>query len=951
MVVKTILHTLLHFAIYITSDVNAITPFVSKTDLESEVNLYCDDPFNVDTFKYGTIDEWDVSKITDMAELFLEQEDCDPDIESWDVSSVTNFDGMFEEASSFDHDIGGWDVSKGESFESMFKSASDFDQDIGEWDVSNGLKFDEMFEESSNFDQDIGGWDVSKGETFNNMFSEAEEFNQSIGDWDVSKGESFESMFYKADNFDQFIGEWDVSKGLSFNSMFRRSGSFNQNITGWDVSKSTDCTSMFERAESFQQDLTPWVYEAMACLTSNKFCYHSICNSAPPTPTVAPIPTPPTPPTTSAPTTTPASFLSKEQLQYWLNIYCYEESAIDISTYGTIDRWDVSKITDMESLFYLKRECNPNIGAWDVSSVTNFGYMFDNSIFNQDIGGWDVSSGDSFTNMFHSATSFNQEIGGWDVSNGLKFNNMFRRASNFDKNIGEWDVSLGENFDNMFHRAYAFDQNIGEWNVSNGSNFSYMFNEAIAFNQYIGGWDVSKGENFAFMFNKASTFDQDIGGWDVSKSTDCTSMFNEATAFYQGVAKSWNSAVCVSSDDFCSGGAFCDVTAAPVTLAPTLPPTTMTPTSLPSVTPSLSQAPTMVKSLEPSVEVADKYEWDISNFGNSTISGEIPYFVFTFAFNISNRLYDLSILQEDCETPVGDGALPKSENVYGIGDGYLAVNASLTLDTSTIMNTNVWTSNGAGGSIDFCTKMAIYHTDLNSEVVMMHFMEDKYKIDVDMAAGFSITNIDTIPYIYGSKNYDLDYEARTDTFQCDDSFNEIVSPSPLLPGSNLTVCVTLNETANVWNWMSVVEYNITQSGNDNSPVNVIVDGDIPFAYDYLTGYTCLTGLKPICKMSFTLLYSFWAQLSMPDITATGIVKLGVQSNSNSRHLESSIDIPYSLTTSDEASGSRNLDEVSEKSFELIVSVDSESSFGDRRGKNSGFLSYVLLLFPILYMIW
>ena len=36
--------------------------------------------------------------------------------------------------------------------------------------------------------------------------------------------------------------------------------------------------------------------------------------------------------------------------------------------------------------------------------------------FNQDIGAWDVSSVSDMDGMFQCYSSFNQDIGGWDVS-------------------------------------------------------------------------------------------------------------------------------------------------------------------------------------------------------------------------------------------------------------------------------------------------------------------------------------------------------------------------------------------------------------------------------------------------------------------------------------------------------------------------------------------------------
>eukprot|EP00978_Attheya_sp_CCMP212_P015021 scaffold38597_cov59-Attheya_sp.AAC.1 len=57
-----------------------------------------------------------------------------------------------------------------------------------------------------------------------------------------------------------------------------------------------------------------------------------------------------------------------------------------------------------------EKNFNNNIGDWDVSSDTDFSFMFEGADeFTQDIGGWDVSSGTYF------------DIGGWDASSGTDF--------------------------------------------------------------------------------------------------------------------------------------------------------------------------------------------------------------------------------------------------------------------------------------------------------------------------------------------------------------------------------------------------------------------------------------------------------------------------------------------------------------------------------------------------
>ena len=174
--------------------------------------------------------------------------DTGDDITTCDVSNITNMDDMFLEDGDFNQDISTWDVSNVTSMFRMFRSASVFNQDIGNWDVSNVTTMYDMFNSATAFNQNIGSWDVSKVTNMGYMFSRANAFNQDIGSWDVSNVTSFEDMFRLAPAFNQNITSWNTSRVTNMAWMFNRATAFNQNITVWNTISVTNYFYMFRDA-------------------------------------------------------------------------------------------------------------------------------------------------------------------------------------------------------------------------------------------------------------------------------------------------------------------------------------------------------------------------------------------------------------------------------------------------------------------------------------------------------------------------------------------------------------------------------------------------------------------------------------------------------------------------------------------------------------------------------
>ena len=124
----------------------------------------------------------------------------------------------------------------------------------------------------------------------------------------------------------------------------------------------------------------------------------------------------------------------------------------DQPTYGSIEQWDVSQVTDMSFLFcsvslpldwggrgkcYVPAACSPDLRKWNTSRVTSMRGMFIGSEFNSDISTWDTAKVTTMQRMF-LRTSFNQDISKWRTANVRDMSSMFMYNANFNKNIGGW---------------------------------------------------------------------------------------------------------------------------------------------------------------------------------------------------------------------------------------------------------------------------------------------------------------------------------------------------------------------------------------------------------------------------------------------------------------------------------------------------------------------------------
>lgn len=121
-----------------------------------------------------------------------------------------------------------------------------------------------------------------------------------------------------------------------------------------------------------------------------------------------------------------------------------------------------------EELQKLVNDLSINLGDIDTSKITDMSGLFKNTK-RTDFSGiekWDVSKVENMSSMFEGAESFNQPIGDWDVSNVRDMAWMFQYAESFNQDISKWDISSVRSMYSMFEGAKSFNQDISKWNVS-----------------------------------------------------------------------------------------------------------------------------------------------------------------------------------------------------------------------------------------------------------------------------------------------------------------------------------------------------------------------------------------------------------------------------------------------------------------------------------------------------
>ena len=490
----------------------------------------------------------DLTRVTDMSSMFNSAGSLNQDISSWNVSNVTAMANMFNSASSFNQDINIWNVSNVTNMFAMFTGSTGFNGDISSWNVSNVTDMTFMFNAASAFNQDLSTWNVSNVTDMGFMFFEASSFNQDIGTWDVSSVTTMANMLdnsgLTSTNYDNLLNGWAAlpsprsgvvlgATGINFcNGIAGREILANTN--GWNITDAgSNCLPFF--ITTWKTDNPGTSNDDQITIPTTGIDYNYTVDWGDRTAT--------TTHTGNATHTyamagTYTVTITGDFPRIYFNHTGDREKLLTVQQWGTIS-W-----TSMAGAFFgCSNLTIPATDAPDLTRVTDMSSMFNSAgSLNQDISSWNVSNVTAMANMFNSASSFNQDINIWNVSNVTNMFAMFTGSTGFNGDISSWNVSNVTDMTFMFNAASAFNQDLSTWNVSKVTDMSFMFQSATSFNGDISSWNVSNVTDMDFMFFEASSFNQDIGIWDVSSVTTMANMLDNSgltSTNYDNLLNGW----------------------------------------------------------------------------------------------------------------------------------------------------------------------------------------------------------------------------------------------------------------------------------------------------------------------------------------------------------------------------------------------------------------------------
>ncbi|MBU2902895.1 BspA family leucine-rich repeat surface protein [Maribacter dokdonensis] len=474
-------------------DITAIdAPVLSNITEMRDVFAYC-----TSLTGNASFNDWDVSAITDMTQLFYGCNNFNADISDWDVAKVTSMTNLFANNLMFNQNLSNWNVAKVTDMGWMFSGAQSFDKPIGNWNVSSVTDMSGMFQ-SSNFNHDISEWNVSNVDKMNYMFGNSSSFDQDISSWNVSKVTEMIYMFgFSA--FNQDISSWNIINVVNMESMFLNTPLSKENydklLIGWSK--------------------LPNLQAGVKLGASQNYC---------------------------------ASKNERQELidtYGWIIIDAGENCPLDFAN-AFVTTWKTDNIgVSANNQITIPTS---GVGSYNYSvdwgdGVIEFGFTGDATHTYSNVGTYTVSIIGEFPNIYFNGVGDKDKIltvEKWGDNKWQDFSSVFKGCTNLDVNTNDVpNTDSVYNYQSMFQdcKSLVGNSTFGDWDVGNSHGMAYMFAGTELFNQSISNWVLGTTMSLDGMFENAISFNQPLNFRGMDRTPTMVNMLNGAISFNQDLSQ------------------------------------------------------------------------------------------------------------------------------------------------------------------------------------------------------------------------------------------------------------------------------------------------------------------------------------------------------------------------------------------------------------------------------
>lgn len=223
--------------------------------------------------------------------------------------------------------------------------------------------------------------------------------------------------------------------------------------------------------------------------------------------------------------------------------------ATKLSALTGISDWDVSNVTNMAAAFYSAQSLTSLTGLenWDVQKVTNMSNIFNeqgstNVLDISALSNWKTSSLQNLNTAFANNKFTNLHVlENWDVSHVTNMGYIFMNNDQLTdiSALANWDTSNVTSLNRAFNNTHSLTSLHGleKWDTSKVTDLTATFaNESSLVDaSAIANWNTSNVTNMSNLFANSNAQYVDLSKWDFSKVTSASDVIrNVKTVVYLG---------------------------------------------------------------------------------------------------------------------------------------------------------------------------------------------------------------------------------------------------------------------------------------------------------------------------------------------------------------------------------------------------------------------------------